>query len=216
MRHVSRPRVAAWAAGVGLLVATPAAAQSLIVTGGPGLAPPPVEYRGSNAVHVHIEGDGTLFQESTNGWQPVCQVPCTTLVNPTGNYKLGGFMEKDSALFQFPSGKPLELIAHTESSLDIQRSVWGWMILGLAPVPVVSGALIFAGTFESNGQPTAVDHIGGGALMAAGAALLVFGIYTLVDAPNTTLTTTDGRRIARMPSLRLSGELSLTPTGVVF
>jgi hypothetical protein len=207
-------RIAAIAAS--LVYVRPAAAQSLIMTGGFGMPTAPVEYQGPDAVHVHIQGNGTLLQESTNGWQTVCLIPCSTRVSPEGTYKLGGFMDKDSHPFQFPAGPSLELWAHTASSFDFGHAITGWTLVGLAPAPLVLGGLLFTGAFESGNAPSTTDRIGGGIAVAGGAALLAFGIYLLSLTPKTTLTTANGDRLARAPSFLMSGVLALTPAGAAF
>jgi hypothetical protein len=215
---------AALAACAVLAPSRPAAAQSIMVTGGgmPGMGSGPMVYTGPDAVHVHIEGNGALYEESTNGWQPVCMIPCTTDVSPHGNFKLGGLMAKDSDPFQFPQGRPLELMAHTASSLDFGNQILGWTLLSLAPAPIVLGALFAGGTFEGDGPATTTDRIVGSAIIAGGVALLAVSIYVLLDTPKTTLTTADGQRLARrpsldsVPSLHLSHAVALTPSGLVF
>ena len=211
--------LAAAAVSAAALAPREAAAQSIMVTGG-GFGPSsgPLTYSGADAVHVHIEGNGALFEESNNGWQQVCDIPCTTNVSPRGNFKLGGLLAKDSQEFQFPQGRPLELVAHTASTLDFGNQILGWTLVSLAPAPIVLGALYAGGTFESNGSATGTDHILGGLMLAGGVALLAVGIYVLADTPKSTLTTADGQRLARasLPSLRLSHEVALTPRGLVF
>jgi hypothetical protein len=192
-----------------LAFARPAAAQSLIMTGGGTMPGAPVAYQGPDAVHVHIRGNGTLYQESTNGWQPVCLIPCTTSVSPGGVYKLGGFLYRDSESFQFPKAEHLELEGHTASSLNIGNTVIGWTLVSVGIAPMVLGGLYFGGTFESSGPPTTTDRLLGGGIFLAGAALLAAGIYFLADTPKTTLTTADGARLARAPSLPLPAKIAL-------
>ena len=216
-RRLSRAALtAALAAGASLLCVRPAAAQSIMMTGGLGMTSGPVEYQGSDGVHVHIQGNGMLYQESANGWQPVCMIPCTTRVSPRGSYKLGGFLDKESQPFQFPRAPSLELMAHTASSLDFGNAILGWTFVGLAPAPVVLGGLYFGGTFGSGSAPTTTDRVLGGVMMGGGVALLALGIYLLVDGPKTTLTMPDGTRVARDPSPRMPAALRLTTTGLTF
>ena len=209
---------------------SPYGGASIIVGGGMGamfggalgVAGAPVAYNGPDAVRVHIEGDGQLFQESPNGWQQVCNVPCATTVNPSTSYKLGGFMYRDSRTFMFPTGGPLELVAKPVSVIDLGRSILGWTLAGLGVAPIVPGALFLAGTFDSQttpGQPRSqTDYILGGVLIGGGAVLLGVGIWLIATPNRTTLETKDGQRIAKRaaPGVPLPGGLLLTPSGLLF
>ena len=182
----------------------------------------PLAYSGPGAVRVHIEGDGQLFQESPNGWQQVCNVPCTTTVSPSVSYKLGGFMYRDSNTFMFPAVAPLELVAKPVSGIDFGRSILGWTLVGLGGAAVVPGALFVAGTFDNPTTPgqgrSKTDYIVGGTLIGGGAVLVGVGIWLIATPRRTTLETTDGQRIAKgaAPAVALPGGLFLTPSGVLF
>ena len=189
-----------------------------------GFGGPPMTYTGPGAVHVHIVGSGQLYQESANGWATVCSLPCTTTVDPTGNYKIGGFLLRDSATFHFPSGTgSLDLVGSTASSLSLGRSVGGYTLVGLSVVPITLGALLLGGTFNdstgaasssSSGTPIAATL-----LFAGGAILVGIGVYLLATPTGSTIETRSGDRIARgrqPPRLALPGRLFLTPEGLAF
>jgi hypothetical protein len=185
--------------------------------GGPfGPAGAPVAYTGPGAVPVHILGSGQLFQETANGWQVVCSVPCTTTVSPVLSYKLGGgLLYKDSRTFRFPTGAPLELVAKPASQLDFGNSFLGWTLIGLAPVPITFGALLAGGAFDGANGPSSTSTILGGIGVGAGVIMIGVGIYVLLNPSGTTLETASGQRIADAPRSPASGA-RWTPTGIVF
>jgi hypothetical protein len=179
----------------------------------------PLAYSGPDAVHVHIQGSGQLYQESAHGWQPVCNVPCTTTVDMRGSYKIGGFLVKDSSTFQFPRQVPsLELVAKPASPFNIGRSILGWSLIGFGLAPAIAGGIVLSGGAEGPSGSSTSSPILGGVLVGSGIILAGIGVYLLLTPPESTLETTNGERIARRParSIPLPGNLALTPSGLVF
>ncbi len=183
-----------------------------VVGGVPG--GPPIAYTGSGAIHVHIEGDGQIKHESANGWETVCSVPCTTTVDPEGNYRLGGGDYADSRPFKFPpSPSMLELVAKPVPAPSPGRSTLGWWLAPPGAGLMVLGSLYLGGMF---GGVNTTNRVVGGSTLGVGAVLLVVGIYVLVDTPRSRLETVTGERIAKQPALQLPGHVTLTPSGLLF
>ena len=179
----------------------------------------PLGYHGPDEVHVHItnadnEG-GRLLHESASGWETVCALPCTTTIDPKGSYKI-----PHSDPFQFPTGaKSLDLIA----DLGSRRTHVGWGV-GLIVTGVVAGStfipLLFAGVMDgsagSDGGVSAASTTAGWIVVGVASAMIVAGTVLLALPTTSTLTTTDGKRVAKQPSIPLVGGVTLTPSGFAF
>jgi hypothetical protein len=175
----------------------------------------PLAYHGPDELQIHLTNvtneRGTLYHESASGWEEVCQMPCTTTVDPKTSYRI-----HNSDAVRFPSGPgSLDLVADI-GSRQRNKVVGTWLlVIGAALVPL--GALLTVGIIDGHiGAATTTDKVAGGTMLAACGGLVVAGIVLLAVGPTSTLTTTSGQRIAREPSLRLPGGLALTPSGVVF
>jgi hypothetical protein len=181
----------------------------------------PIEYHGPDEVRIHLTNAdpsstrGTLYHESASGWEAVCQLPCSTTVDPKGNYKL-----HNTDPFQFPRGDgTLDLVADIGSHRT--NAGWAWALIGVGIAGVSTGPFLLV-----NWDPTTPDgkskpldpglKTAGWSIIGASAALIIGGIVLLAVGPSTTLKTTSGVRIAREPSIPLPGHLALTPSGLVF
>jgi hypothetical protein len=197
----------------------PGIASSLLLTQTPALTGVPLAYHGPDELTIHLSNatneTGTLYHESASGWEVVCQMPCTTTVDPKGNYKI-----HNSDVFRFPSGPgSVDLVADI-GSRQKNRTLATWLIiLGATVAPL--GGILAAGIIDDHLQsgPTVADKAGGGAILGASIGMIVAGVVLLAVGPTSTLTTTSGQRIAQQPSIRLPGlgaNVALTPTGFVF
>ena len=182
----------------------------------------PLVYHGPDAVQIHLTNvnneSGTLYREGSSGWDIVCQMPCSTTVDPKLTYKL-----HNSNPFHFPAGSQnLDLVADIGSS---RRNV-GWGLALTITGATVAGVvlpLIFSGMFES-GWPTTPPSASTesanntAAWVTAGVcgAMVIGGIVLLAVGPSSTLTTTSGQRIAKSPGIPLPGNLRLTGSGLEF
>ena len=180
----------------------------------------PTVYAGPNAVSLHISGDGTLFREGASGWVPVCNVPCTTTVDPNGMYKIGGGEWKDSSPFHLPPGQTaVDLKSKGAAVYGMGSMMTGIMLLSFGPIPIVPGALLLSGAFdgpppESGPAPSHTgEQIAGGLLIGAGVILTCIGVYYLVARPSTSVETTNGESLAKR---KTPGGIRLTPQGLVF
>ena len=180
----------------------------------------PLVYRGPDAIQIHLTNanntSGTLYAESTSGWQTVCEMPCSTTVDPKVSYKL-----HNSDPFRFPAGaRSLNLVV--DYSARRRSQVLGWLMFGLGGAAFVGGAAFFAvgATGPQPGTTTCSDcsgfQTGGEIAMVAGGVLMATGLVIALSAPSTVIATTSGERIAKAPSIRLPGSLRLTPSGFVF
>jgi len=182
----------------------------------------PLAYHGPDEVQIHLTNTnnqgGTLLRESPSGWEVVCQMPCTTTVDPKLSYKL-----HNSDPFRFPAGSgSLDLVADIGSTRRNQG--WGWgLILTGGTVGATMLPLILSGMFES-GWPTkdpspSTQSANDTAAWVTGAvcgAMIVTGIILLAVGPSTTLTTTSGQRVAKRPGIPLPGNMRFTGSGVEF
>jgi hypothetical protein len=215
-------RVGQGPAGVSISVGTTPGLVINPLTGLTGALPGvPLAYQGPDAVSIHLTNadtssvKGTLYHESASGWEVVCQMPCTTTVDPKGNYKL-----HNTDPFQFPrSSGPLDLVADIGSRR--RNAGWAWALIGLGIAGVSTGPFLLVNwdPTTEEGKPKPLDpglKTAGWTIIGASAAFTIAGIILLTVGPSTTLTTTSGVRIAKDPVLRLPGHLALTPSGLAF
>lgn len=199
---------AEWRPGQGPVGVSTGVIPTVQVTNSPLVTGVPLAYHGPDEVQIHLTNtnneSGTLYRESASGWEVVCQMPCTTTVDPKISYKL-----HNSDPFRFPSGaRSLDLVADIGS----RRRNAGWavgllttgiVVASLSPLPFV---LLDGSTATTAGWIT----------VGVGAAMIIGGIVLLAVGPSTTLTTTSGQRIAKQPGIRLPGNITFTPAGFVF
>ena len=184
-----------------------------------GVLDTPVAYHGPDELLIHLTNanneSGTLYREGASGWEAICVLPCTTTVDPKITYKL-----HNSDPFRFPPGpRSLDLVADYRGRR--RAAAIGWTMNGLALAGAVVG-LVLVGVSAAGPGPgqsasaVSSDTTAGWITVAISAALLVGGIVVLATSPSTTVTTTNGVPIARAPSIRLPGNLRLTPSGITF
>ena len=187
-----------------------------------GLTNVPLAYHGPDEVQIHLTNanneSGTLYREGTSGWEVVCQMPCTTTVDPKLMYKL-----HNSDPFRFPAGqRSLDMVADIGSRRRNAGLGLGLVLTG-GIVAATALPLILTGMFES-GWPTtppsqSTQSSNNTAAWVTGAvcgAMVLAGIVILVVGPSTTLTTTSGQRIAKRPGIPFTKSISLTPSGLTF
>jgi hypothetical protein len=187
----------------------------------------PTVYEGPDAVPIHITSrdaaSATLAEESASGWVPVCQIPCTTSVDPKAMYQLQtmpGLMVP-SAPFRFPAGQgPLDLEANVRSRLH--NMGWGIGLVTGGPLVALPGIFMLSGMFDGSGtngvpgSPSTAETVVGWTLVGASAVIVVAGVVLLATPGSTTLTDASGHRIARREGLHLGGSVALTGSGLVF
>jgi hypothetical protein len=190
----------------------------------------PRAYDGPDAFHVHItssQAEGaSLAQESASGWVTVCQIPCTTTVDPKAMYQLQtmpGLMVP-SAPFRFPHD------AHEDSALELDANIssrlhhmgWGIGLVTVGPLLTVPGVFLLTGMFDGTGangvpgSPSAAETVVGWTLVGASAAIVIAGVVLLAMPARSTLTDANGRRIAKRSGVSLGGGAEITPSGIVF
>jgi hypothetical protein len=181
----------------------------------------PLAYHGPDEVAIHLTNAdaastrGALYHESASGWEQVCQLPCTTTVDPKGSYKL-----HNTDPFQFPrSAGTLDMVADIGSRR--KNAGWAWALIGLGIAGVSTGPFLLVNwdPMTADGKPKPLDpglKTAGWSIIGGSAAAIIAGVVLLVAGPSTTLTTTTGTRIAREPSIPLPGHLALTPSGLAF
>jgi hypothetical protein len=187
----------------------------------------PTVYAGPDAVHVHItsnDGAGaSLAEESASGWRPVCQIPCTTSVDPKVTYQLQTMpgLTVPSDPFHFPSDQgPLDLDANVRSRLH--NMGWGVGLVTGGPLVALPGIFMLSGMFDRArgdgipGSPSTAESVVGWTLVGASAVLVVAGVVLLATPAHTTLTDPKGHRIARREGLPLGGGVLLTGSGLLF
>jgi len=187
----------------------------------------PTVYDGPDAVHVHItssQGAGaTLAEESASGWVSVCQIPCTTSVDPKVMYQLQtmpGLMVPSDP-FHFPGNQgPLDLDANVRSRLH--NLGWGIGLITGGPLVALPGIFLLSGMFDgasadgTPGSPSTAETVVGWTLVGASAVIVIAGVVLLATPARTTLTDSNGHRIARREGLHLGGSVELTGSGLVF
>jgi hypothetical protein len=175
----------------------------------------PRAYEGADAVAVHItspnDANASLAQESASGWVTVCQIPCTTTVDPKAMYQLQtmpGLMVP-SAPFRFPADEgALELNANVRSRLH--NMGWGIGLVTGGPLVALPGIYLLSGMFDSGGSPSTGETVLGWTLVGVSTALVITGVVMLAMPASSTMTDANGHRIAKADGVHL------TPTGLVF
>ncbi len=177
----------------------------------------PHTYQGADAIPVHImsssEGAATLAEESASGWVTVCEIPCTTTVDPKATYQLETRpgLTVPSEPFRFPGDRgALDLTARVDSRMH--NMGWAIGLITGGPLILLPGVFLLSGMFSNpdGSSPTTGQTVAGWAIVGASAAVTIAGIVMLAMPARTTLTDSSGHRVASRAGVRF------TPSGLAF